>query len=284
MADPLNHKSLRDRVIIITGGSRGLGWVMGEALLRAGAKLVLTGSRRTEDLRDVERSAAELGGASRVLCIQADVMRERDCERVIKETIDHFGGFQVLINNAGRGLLEIKPDFPIAPPKFWEIPTEGWRTVIDININGVFQMSKAAMPHFLEQGFGKIINISTSLNTMVRQGYSPYGPSKAALETATINWSKDLEGTGVTANVLLPGGATDTKFVPGLGELGTRSGPGGRLLHPSVMAAPALWRCSDLANSTTGKRYIGKDWDPALPIGEAEAASRQESHELPAIM
>ena len=284
MANPLNHASLRDRVILITGGSRGLGWVMGEALLRAGAKLVLTGSRKPENLRDVERAAAELGGASRVLCLQADVTNWKDCERVVRETIDHFGSFQVLINNAGRSLTEIKADFPVKPPKVWEADVEAWRLIIDTNINGAFQMAKAATPHFVEHGFGKIINISTSLVTMVRQGYSPYGPSKAALETATVNWAKDLEGTGVTANVLLPGGATDTEFVPGLGTVGARSGPGGRLLHPSVMAAPALWLCSDLANDTTSKRYIGKDWDTSLPVDQAEAQSRQESHKLPWIM
>ncbi len=282
--DSLHHPSLEDRVVVITGGGRGLGWVMGEALLRAGARLVLTGSRKPEDLQSALRRASDLDGGDRVLCLRADVTRWEDCERVVSETVERFGGFQALINNAGRSLTEIKPDFPVGPPKFWQADVAAWRLIVDTNLNGAFQMAKAAAPHFLSRRFGKIVNISTSLVTMVRQGYSPYGPSKAALETATVNWAKDLDGTGVTANVLLPGGATDTEFIPGLGELGRRSGPGKPLLHPRVMAAPALWLCSDLSNETTGKRYIGKEWDPSLPVAEAEARSRQDSHELPAIM
>jgi len=115
---------------------------------------------------------------------------------------------------------------------------------------------------------------------MVHQGSSPYGSSKAAHEAATMSWAKDWEGTGVTVNVIEPGGGADTALIPG-GVVGERTS---RLLSPSVMVPPALWLCSDLSNGTTAKRYIGKNWHPDAPIAEGEAQARCPSHDYPAIM
>jgi NAD(P)-dependent dehydrogenase (short-subunit alcohol dehydrogenase family) len=82
--------------------------------------------------------------------------------------------------------------------------------VIDTNVNGPFMTARCAVPFMLKAGWGRIVNVSVSQGTMRRRGFSPYGPSRAALESETIIWAQDLEGTGVTVNALLPGGATLT--------------------------------------------------------------------------
>src|SRR5690606_10784991 len=128
-----------------------------------------------------------------------------------------------------------------------------------------------AVPHMVAQGFGKVINISTSDQTMVRKGYSPYGPTKAALEAASRVWAQDLEGTGVEVYVYLPGGAADTDLLPSGPD---RKGADGNLLPPSIMRRAILWLCADDSTGMSGGRYIARMWDEALPAAEAAAAAR----------
>jgi len=97
---------------------------------------------------------------------------------------------------------------------FWETDPEAWKMIIDTNINGVFFMTKTVIPYMLKNSGGKIINISINHETMKRNGFSPYGPSKAALESMSIIWAQELEGTGINLNILLPGGATNTGMIP----------------------------------------------------------------------
>jgi 3-oxoacyl-[acyl-carrier protein] reductase len=103
---------------------------------------------------------------------------------------------------------------------------------------------------------------------MVAPGISPYGPSKAGLEAASASWAKDLEGTGVTVNVLVPGGAANTRMVPPE-AMPDRA----RLVQPAVMVAPIQWLMSRHSDGVTGRRFIGKDWDPALDPATAAAAA-----------
>jgi 3-oxoacyl-[acyl-carrier protein] reductase len=105
--------------------------------------------------------------------------------------------------------------------------------------------------------------------TMRRAGFSPYGPSKAALESETVIWAQDLQGTGVTVNALLPGGATDTGMIPeGVPEALRQ-----KLLRPQVMVEPLVWLASDTAAGITGTRINASRWDSSLPAGQALAAA-----------
>lgn len=275
-----NHPSLQDRVVLITGGGRGIGREMALSLVRAGSRVMITGGKAVDQLRAVEAEARELAGEGRLVGIQADVTCWEDCQRTVEETLRVFGELHVLCNNAGVGMLLISPTFVQEPFPFWKADVDAWRKIIDVNVNGAFMMARAAVPHLVERGFGKVINISTSLVTMVNKGFSPYGPSKAALEAATAVWVRDLEGTGVTVNVLAPGGRTDTAFLPP-----DSPGPdGGPLLRPEIMAPPMLWLASDASNGSNGHRYLAKDWDPALPPQEAAAQAQGARHELPHIL
>ncbi len=276
------HPSLEGRVVLITGGGRGLGREMALALVQAGAKVAITAARETSELDGAVADAKALPGGGELMAVRADVTREEDCARAVAATVEAFGAIHVLVNNAGRGLSYLSEDFVKNPVMFWRAETEPWRMIIETNVIGPFQMAKAAAAHMVEQGFGRIVNISTSDVTMVRRGYSPYGPSKAALEACSAVWARDLAETGVTVNVLLPGGATDTAFIPGAGA--GRTGSDGKLLRPEIMGPPILWLASDLSNGWTGGRYIARLWDGALPPDEAATAARQQVHEAPAIM
>jgi NAD(P)-dependent dehydrogenase (short-subunit alcohol dehydrogenase family) len=135
-----------------------------------------------------------------------------------------------------------------------------------------------AVPEMLKAGWGRIVNVSVSQGTMRRRGFSPYGPSKAALESETIIWAQDLEGTGVTVNALLPGGATRAKSA---------------LLDPSIMVPPLLWLVSPEADGMTGRRLVATKWQtdsdvnrpqkrqPDKQAGRATEPSQLASPELP---
>ncbi len=266
--------SLDGRVVLITGGSRGLGREMAMALAEAGARLCITGASESAALRDTERELAALAGPDNVYALAADVCDAASAANTVAACVDRFGRIEVLVNNAGKGMRLISETFNTKPTRFWEAEPNAWRTIVDINVNGPFLMAREAAPHMLERGFGKIVNISTSDQTMVRGGYSPYGPSKAFLEAASRVWAQDLAGTGVDVNVLLPGGATDTDFLP---PSANKRGADGNLLSPTVMRAAILWLASDQSNGHTGGRYIGRYWD-------GPEAARVAPVDKPAIM
>ena len=133
---------------------------------------------------------------------------------------------------------------------------------VTVNATAPIMLTRAVVPHMLKAGRGRIITVTTSLGTMVREGYLLYGSSKAAAESAMAVLSADLKGTGVTSNVLVPGGVTDTPLV---GEMGDRS----KMLRPEIMLPPLLWLVSDEAAGVNGRRFIAADWDARLPAAQA---------------
>lgn len=264
---------LEGKVVIVTGGGRGLGRVMTLALTGAGADVVSAG-HIPEDIEPINSEVRKQGRGS-VHAMLADVRDPADCKRVVQAALDRFRGLHGLVNNAGVGMTLVSPIFTSNPPKFWTVKPDVWRIIMDTNANGPFNMAQAAAPHMIEQAWGRIVNVTTGIETMQRRGYSPYGPSKAALEAATSAWSADLEGTGVTVNVLMPGGPTDTDILPGRKGDPNRDGTGRTILSPDVMKAPILWLMSNASDGVTARRFSGKDWDPALPHHEAaQKASR----------
>lgn len=261
----MESASLQGKVAIVTGGGRGLGRAMALGLARAGASVVISAARQTDEIRTVADDINAMLGARRVLALQADVTQEADCVRLVDETIAAFGGPHILVNNAGRGMKYVSDSFLTEPTRFWEVESDTWRTIVDTNVNGPFLMAKAAVPQMLRQGWGRIVNITMNHDTMRRAGFSPYGPSKAALESETVIWAQDLAGSGVTVNGLLPGGATETGMIPeGVSEA-VRS----RLLQPDVMVEPLLWLTSDASADITGARLDASHWDSALPPEQA---------------
>ena len=254
---------LEGRVAIVTGGSRGLGRAMAEALAEAGAKVVLAapasdGDRLARAAREID-AATEPGTAYAVPC---DILEPADCRRLVDATLRHFGGLHVLVNNARR--LHRGPGLP---PEGNSLPVHEtdpaiWRETVMVNVVGTFQMTRAALPHLMQQKWGRIINLTTSLGTMQRRHNSPYGVTKAALEAATMIWAQDLAGSGVTVNSLIPGGSCDSD---------PDRPPTKGLLPVTIMNETVVWLASRLSDGYTGQRYVGKLWDSKLP---AEAAAR----------
>ncbi|WP_077549900.1 SDR family NAD(P)-dependent oxidoreductase [Pseudorhizobium flavum] len=260
---------LEGKVAIVTGGGRGLGRAMVLGLAAAGARVLATAAR---EAAEVEAVAVESGNG-RAVPVTADVAREEDCARVVATALDRFGRLDMLINNAGRGMKYVNPQFLTNPSRFWETDPNVWRMVIDTNVNGPFLMARAAVPAMISAGYGRIVNISMNQSTMRRAGFSPYGPSKAALESETIIWAQDLDGTGVTVNALLPGGATLTGMIPeGLPQK-DRDG----LLDPSIIVPPLLWLASEAPEGVTGRRLDASRWRGDVPEAEAAEAAMDDA-------
>ncbi len=263
-------KELSGKTAIVTGGGRGLGRAMALGLARAGANVLVTAARNRAEIDAVAGEAAKLQQAGAIHALAADVTNEDDCRRVVDETVRRFGAIHILVNNAGRGMRFVSERFFETPTKFWQTDPAVWRMITDANVNGPFLMARAAVPHMLAQRWGRIVNISMNHQTMRRTGFSPYGPSKAALESETIIWAQDLAGTGVTVNSLLPGGATATGMVPGTISPEARR----HLLDPEIIVAPLLWLVSEGANDVTGARFVATLWDSSLPPEQAAQKAR----------
>jgi len=250
---------------IVTGGGRGLGRQMTLALAGAGANV--TAAMHIAD--DIEGEAKGLPGKVRAMV--ADIREPAACERIVAETVDAFGGVDVLVNNAGVGMLLVSETFNRVPTKFWDVRPETWAQIVETNVNGGFRMARAAAPHMLAKGWGRIVNVTTSIHTMQRAGFSPYGPSKAMMEANTSCWAEDLDGTGVSCNILIPGGAADTNLLPGNPGDPGRSGADGMLVDPAVMRTPIVWLASRRSDGWNGRRFIARLWDGSLDPAEAAA-------------
>jgi NAD(P)-dependent dehydrogenase (short-subunit alcohol dehydrogenase family) len=251
------------RVAIVTGGGRGLGRAMALGLSRAGFRVAITAARTRDEVEAVAKEAPE----GRIFPVLADVSAEPACAALVKRVEDRFGPVDVLVNNAGRGMRFVSERFLSAPHPFWKTDPETWRMIIETNVNGPFFMARAVAPGMIARGWGRIINISMNRETMRRQGFSPYGPSKAAVESETIIWAQDLAGTGVTVNALLPGGASQTGMIPEEVPLELQK----RLISPEIMVAPLLWLVSDAAGEVSGRRLDASRWHANLPPSEAAA-------------
>lgn len=291
------YPCLAGRNVLITGGGRGFGKVFAKAFVSQGANVLITGARNAKELTDTA-AALTTAGPGRCIALVSDVADWASAKAAVTHAADSFGGLDILINNAARGPADAMPYFRLQERlPFWEADPAAFVNQLAVNVGGAFMMAKAALPQMLARGFGRIINISTSRSTMILKGAGAYGPSKAALETASIVWARDLAGTGVTVNVLAPGGASDTALIPG-DNIGARApadfragkaepgneGTGGFLLPAAIMAAPALWLASDEAGETTGARFIAKDWDDDLPPLAAAARARAASITTPHVM
>jgi 3-oxoacyl-[acyl-carrier protein] reductase len=261
---------LSGKTAIITGAGRGIGRSMALGLAGAGANVVITAARHREEIDRVAEESAKIPGAGAIRPLLAEATSEEQSRRVVDEAVREFGAVHILVNNAGRGMRFVSEKFFDTPTKFWEANPAVWRMIVETNVNGPFLMARAVAPHMMRQRWGRIVNISINHETMRRPGFSPYGPSKAALESETIIWAQDLAGTGVTANCLLPGGATDTGMVPA--DLAPQLRQ--KLLHPDIMVPPLLWLVSEAAGGTTGGRFDAKLWDSSLPPAQAAEKAR----------
>ena len=256
-----------DRVAIVTGAAGGIGRAMTRGLLAAGVRVA--GIDRDRDpLETLAAGAREQGKAAELLTIQTDLAVDTAADEVVSATRARFGQIDILVNNAGIGPGAIRADSWQRPLKFWEVTPDQWRRFVAVHTTAPLTLANAVVPEMMRRGWGRIVNVTTSLGTMLNAGSPTYGPSKAALEAMSAIMAKDLDGTGVTVNVLVPGGVTNTSMISDAAGFDRA-----RLIQPEVMAPPLLWLVSDAAGKVTGRRFLAVHWDPALvPEQAAEKA------------
>lgn len=254
---------MTDRVALVTGAGRGMGRAMALGLLAEGYSVAAV-DRDGPPLAELATLAK--GKPGRLLTLEVDLSQSDAVERIGRDVESAFVKIDILINNAGVGQGSIRPDNWQRPIRFWEVDRTQWERFLLINATVPFLLSRLVVSGMLARRWGRIIYVTTSLGTMLKGGFTPYGQTKACAEAQIGVFAEDLAGTGVTANVLVPGGVTNTDFVPE--EAGFERSA---LLQPDIMAKPLIWLVSDAANHVTGRRFLAAAWDTALPGEEAAA-------------
>lgn len=233
--------------IVVTGASSGIGLAMAEGLLRAGAAVALA-SRPGVKLNNQIKRLTSAGLDAYALPL--DVRSEASVAEAVDWVEKTWGKLDVLVNNAGIGMQTVNRRFLLEAQPFFQVSPVDFRNLIDTNLTGYFLVARGFAPLMIKQGRGKIINISMNHETMKRQGFIPYGPSRAATESLSYIMAADLRPYGITVNMLLPGGATDTNMIPE--EL--RQQITFPLLRPRIMVEPILFLASSQSDGLTGER------------------------------
>jgi acetoacetyl-CoA reductase len=185
--------TLQEAVVVVTGASRGLGRAIAEELGRNGAKVVVNYSRSKEPAEELVQEISENGGEA--IAVQADVSDPEQAQSLIDQTIERFRRVDVLVNNAG-----INVDRTLK-----KLSVEDWDKVIQVDLNSAFYTVHAALPHMMEQGGGKIINMSSFVGEAGNIGQANYSAAKAGLLGFTKTAAKELARYGITVNSICPG-------------------------------------------------------------------------------
>ena len=245
------------RVALVTGGAKGIGLAFIRALLAQG-HAVVTADTDAAALAALDGAVAE-AERPMLLTLARDLTADGAPDTVVAAAMQRFGSVDVLVNNAGIGMGTLRADYGARPIRFWEVTPDQWRRFLEVNATIGFSLARLVAPAMADRGFGRIVNVTTSLGTMLRGGLSTYGGSKATFEALSAIMAADLAGSGVTVNVLVPGGITNTAIVHA--DAATRA----RMLQPEIMVPPLLWLISDAAREVTGRRFLAAGWDPAPP-------------------
>jgi NAD(P)-dependent dehydrogenase (short-subunit alcohol dehydrogenase family) len=258
---------LKGKTAIVTGAAGGFGRVLVKAFLDEGANVAAldVDTEGLEQLRNDLRDVAD----DRISCNTVDIADYAACAQSVSETLDRLGGLHILVNNGAIGMGAIRMDHMTRLVGIQEIDPEMWQRFVAVNMSGAWNLTRASIGHLLDERWGRIINVTTSFFTMLRGGFHPYGPSKAGLEAMSRGHAQEFEGTGVTVNIVVPGGPADTPLVPDESGFDRKA-----LVQPGVMAPPIVWLCSDAANDITGNRYIAQYWDTSKPPAQAEQSCR----------
>lgn len=186
-------KRLQGKVAVITGGNAGIGEAIAKAFAREGALVVITGRRQVELDRVVSDIVKEEGKAFPVAGSVTDELRVQE---TVRQTVQRFGRLDILVNNAGLG------DFG---KRLHEIDDPTWTHVLDVNLTGVFRMTRAVLPQMLKQQRGAIVNISSIASLVGIPTLSAYAASKGALDSLTRSLAVDYAKEGIRCNVVNPG-------------------------------------------------------------------------------
>lgn len=254
-----------NRTVMITGAAGGIGQALTAAFATTGMRVLATdidGNGLDALMRELESRAL----AEHVVPQVLDVADYSACEAAVANAPG--SRVDILVNNAAMGMSAISPLHMTELVTIEQIDPALWERFVAVNFSGAWYLTRAVVPGMKAREWGRIINVTTSMFTMLRERFHPYGPAKAGMEAMSAGHALEFAPFGITVNVVVPGGPADTPMVPP--ESGFDRAD---LIPPAKMAAPMLWLASEEAGGTTGNRYIAADWDDTRPLREARAAA-----------
>ena len=241
----MNQLDLNNRVMVVTGGARGLGYAVAQRALRSGAAVALWDI----DAERLERARAELSGLGSVSAVKVELTDEASVEAAAQQTVKTHGAIHALVNSAGitggNGLT-------------WELPVDVWRRVIEVNLIGSYLTCRAVVPRMIEQGYGRIVNIASVAGKEGNPNASHYSASKAGLIGFTKSLGKELATKGVLVNAVTPA-AAKTEIFDSMSQQHIdymlSKIPMNRFLMPDEAASMIVWLTTEDCAFSTGSVF-----------------------------
>lgn len=244
---------LRDKVVIVTGGARGIGAAIASGFVEEGANVIIgdTSTDLTEEL------AAKIKGGAKITVVRIDVTKQSDAEELVAKTKNEFGKVDILVNNAGI----------VQEKLFVDIEEDDWDRINQVNAKGVYLVTKAVVPHMIATKYGKIVNISSRSGKEGQIGLSHYAASKFAVIGFTQALAKELGGYNINVNAVCPGiiytymwdkilaSRTERQGLPGeqIFDNLVKQIPLGRPQNPDDIAKVVLFLSSEVSRNITGE-------------------------------
>ena len=251
----LSKFSLKDKVAIVTGGSRGIGQAIAYGFAKAGAKVIIT-SRKAQDLEATAAEIRAFGGE--VLVLPAHLGKMEEIQKMVNAVMDKYGRIDILVNNAG------------ASPAMGTVLDSDerlWDTIMNLNLKGVYFVSQAVAKIMKKQGGGKIINMASIDGFKPESGVSVYSISKAGVRMITKSFAKELAADNIQVNSIAPGPISTKMMNSHWGHLSPEEAkkqkeemckrlPTGRVGEPDEIAGAAIYLASDASSYTTGAEIV----------------------------
>jgi 3-oxoacyl-[acyl-carrier protein] reductase len=241
----MHQFDLTGRRAVVTGGAQGIGRAIAERLLRSGARVSLWDC----DAATVGAAARELAALGDVHTATMDVVKAEEVDRAAAETVDHFGGIDILAANAGIS----GPNVPT-----WEYPPDEWRRVLDIDLTGIFLCCRAVVPHMRRQRYGRIVTIASIAGKEGNPNAAAYSAAKAGVIALTKSLGKELAGEDIAVNCITPAAAKTRIFEqmtqPHIDYMLSKI-PRARFVRVEEIAALAAWLASEENSFATGAVY-----------------------------
>ena len=235
---------LENQIVLVTGGSRGIGKAAALACAREGAHIIINYAGNVKAAEETVKEISDLG--QKCLAVQADISKLADVERLIEEATAEFGKIDILVNNAGitrDGLL-------------MRMKEEDWDAVIETNLKGIFLCTKAVIRGMMKQRSGRIINMTSVVGVMGNAGQANYAAAKAGVIGFTKSTAKELASRGITVNAIAPGfiHSDMTSVLPeNVKEEMVKAIPIGRMGEAEEVADAVVFLASNSALDITGQ-------------------------------